>query len=111
MFQRRHCFGDWLASSSSQAGARPSGQPAQTRGMSWRMPLWIAAAAIAMLLAINVGLHIGQKRHNQLGLDVDQAFPPDKPFISGEIYATTLAELVEHELKSPFGWRPNDIYL
>ncbi len=75
------------------------------------MPLWIATAAIAMLLAINVGLHIGQKRHNRLGFEVDQAFPPDKPFISGEIYATTLAELVEHELKSPFGWRPNDFFV
>jgi hypothetical protein len=58
---------------------------------------------------ISVGLHFGQKRHDRLDYNVDQVFPPGKPFAPGEIYATTMAEIMDHELKGTFGWRPNDI--
>ena len=30
--------------------------------------------------------------------DIDAAFPPGKPFVPGEIYATTMAEIMDHEL-------------
>lgn len=68
-------------------------------------------AAVALLIAINLALHFGQKYHDRLDYDVDRAFPPDKPFVPGEIYATTLAEIMDHELHSGFGWRPNDFFL
>jgi hypothetical protein len=68
-------------------------------------------AAVALLIAINLALHFGQKYHDRLDYDVNTAFPVDKPFIPGEIYATTLAEIMDHELHSGFGWRPNDFFL
>jgi hypothetical protein len=70
-----------------------------------------AAAVIGGFILINLLLHFGQKRHDRLGYDIAQAFPPDKPFVPGEIFASVLAEIMEHELHSPFGWRPNDFYL
>ncbi|MGH7843294.1 MAG: DUF2333 family protein [Candidatus Binataceae bacterium] len=71
----------------------------------------IAGAILAGWLAIIIALHFGQKRHDRLAYSVEQTFPPDKPFVPGEIYATTVAELMDHELHSGFGWRPNDFYL
>ncbi|HLW70510.1 MAG TPA: DUF2333 family protein [Candidatus Binataceae bacterium] len=71
----------------------------------------IAGAILAGWFAIIVALHFGQKRHDRLDYSIEQTFPPDKPFIPGEIYATTLAEIMDHELHSGFGWRPNDFFL
>jgi hypothetical protein len=65
----------------------------------------------ALILVINLGLHLGQIHHDRLDYNVETAFPPDKPFVPGEIYATTLAEIMEHELDTGFGWRPNDFFL
>ena len=74
--------------------------------------------AVAIVAAILVGwiggglaLHFGQKRHDQLGYDIDAHFPPNQPFKPGEIFASTLAEIMDHELHSTFGWRPNDFFL
>jgi hypothetical protein len=74
--------------------------------------LAIAGALVAAaFVLINLGLHFGQMRHDQLDYSVSQAFPPDKPFVPGEIYATTLAAVMENELNGFFGWRPNDFFL
>ncbi len=70
-----------------------------------------AAMVIAAFVLINLGLHFGQERHDRLDYSVSQTFPPDKPFASGEIYATTLAAIMENELNGFFGWRPNDFPL
>jgi hypothetical protein len=70
-----------------------------------------AAIVLAIFVLINLGLHFGQKSHDRLNYSVNQAFPPDKPFVAGEIYATTLAAIMENELNRGFGWRPNDFYL
>jgi hypothetical protein len=74
--------------------------------------------ALILLLLITVGLvavpvilHFAQKTHNQLPLEIDEAFPPGQPFVSGEIFGTTLKTIVEHELDSRTGWRPNDFFL
>jgi hypothetical protein len=64
-----------------------------------------------VFVLINLGLHVGQIRHDHLDYSVSQAFPPDKPFVPGEIYATTLAAVMENELNGFFGWRPNDFFL
>jgi hypothetical protein len=71
----------------------------------------IAGAIVALWLIGVLGLHLGQKNHDRLDYSIDHAFPPDKPFIPGEIYATTLAEVMDHELHTGFGWRPNDFPL
>src|SRR5574337_1820944 len=70
-----------------------------------------AAAVVAAFILINLGLHFGQKRHDRLDYSVSQTFPPGKPFVPGEIYANTLAAIMEHELNDGFGWRPNDFLL
>jgi hypothetical protein len=75
-------------------------------------------SAIAIVVAILSGwigggllLHFGQKRHDRLDYDIDAHFPPNQPFKPGEIFASTLAEIMDHELHSTFGWRPNDFFL
>ena len=70
-----------------------------------------AAAAAAVFLLIILGLHFGQKSHDRLDYSIDQVFPPNQPFVSGEIYASTLAAIMDHELRTGFGWRPNDFFL
>src|SRR5512146_1857246 len=69
------------------------------------------AIVLATFILIILGLHFGQKSHDRLAYSVSQAFPPDKPFVPGEIYATTLAAIMENELNRGFGWRPNDFAL
>jgi hypothetical protein len=74
------------------------------------------AIAIAVLILVGwIGgglvLHFGQIRHNHLGYDIDAQFPANQPFRPGEIFASTLAAIVDHELHSTFGWRPNDFFL
>ena len=75
-----------------------------------RIGIWLGVA-VAIFVAINLGLHFGQKRHNHLNYDIAAAFPSGQPFVPGEIYASMLAEIMDHELHSGFGWRPNDFYL
>jgi hypothetical protein len=79
--------------------------------MRYKRLAFIAGGLVTFLLAINLALHFGQKAHDHLGYDIDQAYPPDKPFVSGEIYASTLAAIMDHELHGGFGWRPNDFFL
>jgi hypothetical protein len=79
--------------------------------MSLKRLGYIGGAALVLLAVINVALHFGQIHHDRLGFDADQAYPAGKPFVPGEIYATTLAEIVDHELHSGFGWRPNDLFI
>ncbi len=70
-----------------------------------------AAIVFAIFILVNLGLHFGQKSHDRLDYSVSQAFPPNKPFVPSEIYATTLAAIMENELNGGFGWRPNDFFL
>jgi hypothetical protein len=67
----------------------------------------MAVAVIATPLL----LHFTQKAHQRLPFDVDAEFPPERPLVGGEAFATTAAVLIEHELRSPTGWRPNDFIL
>jgi hypothetical protein len=67
--------------------------------------------AAILLLAGPLVLHFAQKRHNHLPYDVIAAYPPEARLVGGEAFASTLAAIVEHELESPTGWRPNDFLL
>jgi len=76
-----------------------------------RNRLLIGAAALLLIwIAGNLALHFGLKHHDILPYDINQAFPPDKPTVPGEIYASTLAAIMDHELHTGFGWRPNDLF-
>ena len=68
------------------------------------------AVAIA-LLVVPLVLHFTQKSHNRLPFDVLKEYPADSPRVGGEAFASTLAALIDHELTSPAGWRPNDFVL
>ncbi len=73
--------------------------------------LYAAAGLLLIWIAGNLALHFGLKHHDHLDYDIAANFPPDKPFPPGEIYASTLAAIVDHELHTGFGWRPNDFWL
>lgn len=62
-------------------------------------------------IAVPLVLHYGQKHHNQLPFDVLTAYPVDQTVVPGEVFATTLVVLIEHELNGKTGWRPNDFFL
>jgi hypothetical protein len=69
---------------------------------------------VVVLVALIIGLltlHFTLKRHDELPFDVDAAFPSEKTLVGGEAFAATAAAIMEHELKSGSGWRPNDFFL
>jgi hypothetical protein len=76
----------------------------------------VATRVVAILVALTLigtplALHFTQKRHDRLVTDVDVRFPESQPLVGGEVFATTLADIVEHELSGGTGWRPNDFPL
>jgi hypothetical protein len=75
------------------------------------MKVLAAAAAVVAFIALPLWLHFSQKRHNQLPFVIEEVYPDGEPFTSGEIFAATLAALIDHELSSPTGWRPNDLFI
>lgn len=77
-----------------------------------RRLLWSRLGVVLMLwCAVIVGLHLGQRRHDELPLDLAGLFPVGEPVPQGAVLATTLATIVHHELHDGFGWRPNDFFL
>lgn len=73
----------------------------------WAAPLTIVLLALLIVIG-PVTLHFAQIAHNEMAaVTVDSGETP----VPGEIYATTLANLVEHELNGRTGWRPNDFFL
>jgi hypothetical protein len=76
-----------------------------------RRTLIIAAVAILVLwLGSILALHFGQIRHDHLPFDLSKEYPSDKTSKPGAMLASTMAAIVDHELHSGFGWRPNDFY-
>lgn len=67
--------------------------------------LFLAVAIVGPLV-----LHFGQKRHDELPFDVNVAYPEGATIVGGEVFASSLAAIVEHELTGT-GWRPNDFIL
>ncbi len=72
---------------------------------------------IVLILAFGVWfiggllLWMAQSVHNQLPFDMDAQYPPGQQSQPGEIFASTLIALMDHELHAAFGWRPNDFFL
>jgi len=78
--------------------------------MRRRFRLFAVVVVILWVLG-SLLLWIGQGRHNRLDWDLAAPYPPEQPFQPGEIFASTLIAIMEHELHSGFGWRPNDFFL
>jgi len=74
---------------------------------------------VKILLLLVLGVWIGgglllwvaQGRHDRLPLDVETQYPPGQQFQPGEIFASTLIAIMEHELHGVSCWRPNDYFL
>jgi hypothetical protein len=71
----------------------------------------LGVVVVVLLVACPVVLHVTQKGHDVLPFSIAATFPEGKPVVRGEIFATTIVELVEHELDGATGWRPNDFVL
>jgi hypothetical protein len=74
------------------------------------MVVVLVLVALAVVALPNP-LHVTQKANHHLPYDVLAEYPPQRPFVPGEVYASTLAAIVEHELSGWSGWRPNDFAL
>lgn len=85
-------------------------QSTTRRGGALGFRVLVVLAAMAVL-AGPLLIHFGQKRHNILPFDVATQFPDNQTIVGGEVFATTVAELVDHELRGGSGWRPNDFVL
>ncbi len=70
---------------------------------------------LLLVLGVWIGggllLWVAQGRHDRLPLDVETQYPPGQQFQPGEIFASTLIAIMEHELHGGSGWRPNDFFL
>jgi hypothetical protein len=71
----------------------------------------VGAILVVLVLAGPLVLHFGQMRHNRLPFDVAAVYPEGKPTVGGEVFASTLAAIMDHELSGGTGWRPNDFIL
>ena len=74
-------------------------------------PLIVLAVLVVALFAGALTLHYTLKRHDILPFDPYTAYPPEKTLVGGEVYSATAAALMDHELHSGTGWRPNDFIL
>jgi len=66
---------------------------------------------VGVVLGVALALHFAQKSHDHLRYSIEEAYPNESPFVPGEILARTLVEIMDNELDSTFGWRPNDFFL
>jgi len=71
----------------------------------------IALLVVVLWIASSLMLWVGQGRHNQLPVELDAKYPTGQTFQPGEIFASVLVAIMEQELHSGFGWRPNDFFL
>jgi hypothetical protein len=95
---------------STARGDAPAGTAmAQRRDGGWIAPLVLGLIALAFIVAPLV-MHFTQISHNKLPT-VNEVYPTDGTFASGELFADTIIRIVEHELDGRTGWRPNDFPL
>ena len=76
-----------------------------------RAVIALLLVVLVLVLGTPVVLHVTQRGHDVLPFSIAETFPPGKPVVRGEVFATTLVALVEHELRGATGWRPNDFVL
>ena len=71
----------------------------------------LVAGLVVVAIGSALALHFGQRRHDVLPFEIDAVYPPDKALVGGEVLSSTLAAIMDHELHSGTGWRPNDFFL
>ena len=78
-----------------------------------RGKLFLLAVGLILVAwaVVGLALHLAQRRHDVLPFDVEAAYPPEKTLVGGEALAATAAAIMDHELHSGSGWRPNDFFL
>ena len=76
-----------------------------------RAVIALVVLGVALGAAVPLVLHVTQRGHDMLPFAVAEVYPPGKPIVRGEVFASTLAALVEHELAGFTGWRPNDLVM
>jgi hypothetical protein len=72
--------------------------------------IMVAVVLVALVVGLFV-LHFTLKRHDHLPFNVEAAYPPEQTLVGGEPFAATAAAIMDHELNSGTGWRPNDFIL
>jgi len=85
--------------------------PTRRPGERGNAALVVLVVLLGLGLSVPLVLHFTQKAHDRLPVAVLADYPPERPFVPGEIYASTLAALMDHELNDGTGWRPNDFWL
>jgi hypothetical protein len=85
--------------------------PRRRPGEWGNAPLIVVLMLLGLGIAVPLVLHFTQKAHDRLPVSVLAEYPAERPFVPGEVYASTLAALMDHELRSGTGWRPNDFVL
>jgi hypothetical protein len=85
--------------------------PSSGRREGGNAALVVIVVLAALGLSVPLVLHFTQKAHDRLPVEVLAEYPPGRPFVHGEIYASTLAAIMDHELRDGTGWRPNDFVL
>src|SRR5262245_12594216 len=84
-------------------------EPEASNGRAW---LIVIAVILGLFcIAGPLVLHFGQKRHDRLDYDVYARFPVGQPIAPGEVYASAVVAVMQHELDGITGWRPNDFFL
>ncbi len=76
-----------------------------------RATIALVVLVVVLVAAVPIVLHVGQRGHDVLPFSIAETYPPGKATVRGEVFASTLAALVEHELDGLTGWRPNDFVL
>ncbi|MBP1686679.1 MAG: hypothetical protein H6Q33_2822 [Deltaproteobacteria bacterium] len=76
-----------------------------------RWGITVTVVIVLLCLAGPLVMHFGQKRHNRLAWDVQARFPSSQQITGGEVFASTIVVIMEHELNGITGWRPNDFVL
>ncbi|MCW5891066.1 MAG: DUF2333 family protein [bacterium] len=71
----------------------------------------IPVVVLLLILIVPLVLHFTQKRHDVLPMSVTAEYPRERPIVSGEVFGTTVAAIMDHELNGGTGWRPNDFVL
>src|SRR5262249_7654653 len=85
--------------------------PTRRPGERGNAALVVLVVLLGLGLSVPLVLHFTQKAHDRLPVAVLADYPPERPFVPGEIFASTLAALMDHELNSGTGRRPRAFWL
>lgn len=104
----------WRSPGYQSSGGMLSRSPMAADNQTGRRSWAVAGVLLAVVVLGVVGmlvLHFGQKRHNRVAWNIEAQFPPQQRLVGGEVFASTVIAVMQHELKGTTGWRPNDFFL